>query len=229
MAARWLCIFMEYEITAITVQKRNPNRVNIHLNGEFAFGLTRDVAAWLHTGQVLTEEKIASLRDSDSAEVAYQKALHFISYRPRTVSEINKKLSELGFEEKVVFQVVERLKQNNWIGDDQFAAMWVENRSAFRPRSRRMLTLELRQKGVTDDAIQRALALVADENNLAYLAGKKFANRLAGLEWNMFRQKLSAHLGRRGFSFAVINPVVQKIWSEQSIPTEGNILDNGEC
>ena len=45
-------------ITAIEPQKRDPDRVNIHLEGEYAFSLARIVAAWLQVGQDLSEEKI---------------------------------------------------------------------------------------------------------------------------------------------------------------------------
>ncbi len=36
---------------------------------------------------------------------------------------------------------------------DQFARAWVENRTMFRPRSRRMMAMELRQKGLDDEAV----------------------------------------------------------------------------
>ena len=55
------------KITAIEVQKRRPNRVNIHLDGEFAFGLARIVAAWLRVGQELSEEKIEELQAKNRA------------------------------------------------------------------------------------------------------------------------------------------------------------------
>ncbi|HOG79782.1 MAG TPA: hypothetical protein PK454_08510, partial [Anaerolineaceae bacterium] len=66
---------MDQKITALKVQKRNPNRVNVYLDGDFAFGLARVVAAWLQIGQILTPEKITSLQAQDTHEVAYQKAL----------------------------------------------------------------------------------------------------------------------------------------------------------
>jgi regulatory protein len=50
------------KITALEVQKKNPNRVNLHLDGEFAFGLARITAAWLKVGDVLSDEKIANYR-----------------------------------------------------------------------------------------------------------------------------------------------------------------------
>src|SRR5210317_1123984 len=75
-----VCLSMK-KITALTIQKRNPNRVNVHLDGEFAFGLARITAAWLRVGQELTPEKIALLKEEDAAEVALQRAFRFLSYR----------------------------------------------------------------------------------------------------------------------------------------------------
>ena len=53
---------MNHRITAIQAQKRNPQRVSVFLDGEFAFGLSRIVAAWLAVGQEISDEKIALLK-----------------------------------------------------------------------------------------------------------------------------------------------------------------------
>ena len=90
---------MKHKITALKRQKRNPNRVNIYLDGKFAFGLSRIVAGWLEVGQELDDEKISSLQVEDELEVAYQRALKFISHRIRTENEIRRNLNkEPGFE-----------------------------------------------------------------------------------------------------------------------------------
>ena len=57
-------------VTAIEVQQKNPQRVNIYLDDQFAFGLSRITAAWLKVGQGLSEEKIASLQAEDAREAA---------------------------------------------------------------------------------------------------------------------------------------------------------------
>src|SRR3990172_4788022 len=76
------------KITAIEPQQKDPQRVNVYLDGEFAFGLARITAGWLTVGQELGEEKVASLLAEDANKTAYQKALHFLSYRPRSSSEV---------------------------------------------------------------------------------------------------------------------------------------------
>jgi regulatory protein len=62
---------MEHTITAIRAQKRNPQRVAIDLDGQFAFGLSRIIAAWLYVGKVLTDADIESLQQSETLELAY--------------------------------------------------------------------------------------------------------------------------------------------------------------
>lgn len=201
-------------ITALSAQKRNPNRINVELDGEFAFGLSRVVAAWLHLGQELGEQKIAELQSEDEREVALQKSLHFLSYRPRTEMEIIRKLTEQGFEVDVISDALERLKNNQLVGDDNFAQLWIDNRATFRPRSHRLMAMELRQKGVADDTIHAALQDAPDDESLAYQAGQARYHRYASSEFMEFKKKLSAYLGRKGFSYGVISPVVETLWRE---------------
>ena len=201
------------KITAIQAQKNHPDRVNIHLDGEFAFGLARIAAAWLAVGQELNEEKIERLLLEDARERAFQQAMLFLSYRARSESEIRKNLRKHEIPEPVVEHTLERLRQAGLANDDQFARAWVDNRSTFRPRSRRLMTMELRQKGLDDEAVRSAVEIV-DDNALAYEAAQKRATRFKGLERNEFRKKLSDFLARRGFSYSVIAPVVSRIWNE---------------
>ena len=213
------------KITAIEPQKRDPDRVNVHLDGEYAFSLTRIVAAWLQVGQELAEDKIAALKTGDAQERAYQQALLFLSYRARSTSEIRQNLRKHDIPAEVIEQTIERLQAERLADDDQFAKAWVENRSTFRPRSRRALALELRQKGVSDEAVQSALTDV-DEEALAYEAARKRSRRLESLDWNDFRTKLSEFLARRGFSYSVVAPVVFRIWNETH--TQHHSSDNEE-
>jgi regulatory protein len=205
---------MDREITALKAQKKNPNRISVYLDGEYAFGLARIVAAWLKIGQRLSEEEISRLEEQDTKEVAYQRGLRFLSYRARSETEIQRKLSEQGFEAPVIEATIQRLKENGFLGDKQFARDWVENRSTFRPRSKRMLAMELRQKGVAEEEIQKALAETEDESSLAYQSAIRYAHRLAGTDWETFRKRLGAYLGRRGFSYGTIAPVLRQVWDE---------------
>lgn len=215
---------MEHRITALTAQKRNPQRVNIFLDGEYAFSLQRITAAWLEVGQDIDDEKIARLRSEDEQEKAYQKILNLLSYRPRTQEEIRRKLAEYELSEEAGEVIIERLKSNGWVDDARFTEAWIENRSALRPRGRRALVYELRQRGVGEALIDEALQEI-DEGELAYQAGLKHANRYKDLEWSEFRLKLYRFLNQRGFTYEVISSTLPRLWSEthqtNNIPEEG--------
>lgn len=204
---------MMKKITAITAQKKNPNRVNIYLDGEFAFALARITAAWLKIGDILNDEKIASLQAEDSKERALQQALLFLSYRARSEKEIRQNLLKHEYSEDVIEITLQRLRDTGLANDNDFARAWVENRNTFRPRSRRALTMELRQKGLDEETVKSAVSNV-DESALAYDTARKRAPRFQGLEWSEFRKKLSEYLARRGFPYSVIAPVVTQIWNE---------------
>lgn len=215
-AMQRLFLIMDRQITALKAQKRDPNRINIYLDGEFAFGVSRIVAAWLQVGQFIDEQKIRTLQEQDAVEVGLQKSLRFLSYRPRSIKEVKQRLLKYGLSEEQIETVLERLIHSEMLNDDQFARLWVENRSEFRPRSHRLLSLELRQKGISEDEIQAALNDTKDDSALAYQAAVRYARRLNGLEWQMFRERLSAYLERRGFDYGTISPVVRQVWEEVS-------------
>lgn len=204
---------MERKVTALKAQKRNSNRINVYLDDEFAFGLSRFAAAWLQIGQKLSAEKIQELQDIDAQEVANQRALNFISYRVRSEAEVRKNLEKHDTPAEIIAEVLARLRKNGLVDDAQFALTWVENRSTFRPRGRRALAMELRQKGISDETIDEVLQDL-DEDNLAYQAALKQSRKYGGLEWMAFRKKMSAFLARRGFNYGVAKPVIEQVWSE---------------
>ena len=200
-------------VTALKVQKRNPQRVNVYLDGEFAFGLARITAAWLHIGQELSAEKIAQLQSEDAREVGYQQALRLLSYRPRASAEVRRNLEKHAMPAEVIEDVLARLQRAGLLDDSRFAQAWVENRSEFRPRGRRALAAEMRQRGLDDESIQQALAEV-DEEALADQAASKQSRRLTGLDETAFKHKLSGFLARRGFGYAVIRDTVDRHWNK---------------
>jgi len=197
-------------ITALRLQKRNKDRVNVYLDGRFAFGLAAIAAANLRVGQTLSDEEIARLQAKDDTERAYEHALNFLSYRPRSEAEVRRNLREKDAEDEVIEAVIERLTRVGLLDDHAFARYWIENRLEFNPRGPRALRQELRQKGVSDAVIAEALAGF-DEEAVARRAARAAVRRLAHLEPTEFRRRLGAYLARRGFSYAVIEPLVEEM------------------
>jgi regulatory protein len=202
------------KVTALKVQKHHPNRVNVYLDNEFSFGLSRITAAWLQVGQELSPTKIAKLQADDAREVAYMQALRFLDYRPRSRAEVRRNLEKHAVPADIINDVFKRLERSGLVNDERFAQDWVENRSEFRPRSRKALAYELHRRGLDDSAIQKALEGL-NEESMAYQAAHKHARRFEGLPLRDFNNKLGSYLARRGFSYDIIKDVVTKVWEEQ--------------
>lgn len=196
-------------VTALRFQKRQ-DRVNVYIDGQFAFGLAAIEAARLRVGQTLGDDDVARLQVQDKVERAYERALNFLSYRPRSEDEVRRNLHKKNVEDEVIQIVIERLTQSELLDDQEFARYWVENRLQFNPRGERALRYELRGKGVSDSIIADALAGF-DEEVAARKVAEAGARRLAHLEPREFRRKLGAYMARRGFSYAVVGPLVEEM------------------
>jgi regulatory protein len=203
---------MAKKVTSLKVQKRNPQRVNVYLDGEFAFGLSRITAAWLEIGKELDDSAILELQSQDEGEVAYQKAISFLGYRPRSENEVAQNLRKHGFPEGVIENILDRLGRQGLVDDSSFAQSWVENRSEFRPRGRTALRMELRQKGIAKEVIDTVLENV-DEKKLARQAALKQSRKYHQLDWADYRKKMIAFLARRGFSYRTAAEVAEEVWS----------------
>jgi regulatory protein len=212
-------------ITALKVQKRNPRRVNVYLDGRYAFGLAAIEAARLRRGQVLSDEDIEKLKERDSFEKTYDRALRFLSYRPRSEAEVRRYLQGKAVSPAIEEEVIERLTRAKLLDDLAFARYWVESRESFNPRGLRMLRYELRQKGLGDETIAQALTDL-DEEKGAYRVALRRGRRLAHLDQVSFRQKLGAYLLRRGFPYEVVNLAVARVWQE--LGAEGENMDESE-
>lgn len=206
----WLFLFMA-KITALQAQKRNKDRVNVYLDGTFAFGLEAIAAVGLAVDQELSDADIAALQDQDTAERAKKVALGLISRRPRSVAEIRRHLYKKQYDDLVINQVIDRLEAVNLLDDTAFAAYWVEQREAFKPRSRMALRQELQQKGVERAVIDVALEEV-DESSAAVRAAEQRARRWRQLPEDEFRAKLGGYLQRLGFPYDIISETIHTSW-----------------
>jgi len=201
------------KITALHTGQGRGKRVNIFLDGKFAFSLDTEVAALkgLKVEQVLSADDIEALNDSDRFQRCLNAALGYLNYRPRSESEIREKLRRRSFSSDTIEAVTTRLKEQKWVDDAAFAQFWNENRQTFSPRSRGLTKLELRQKGLADDIIDRIVDTV-DDTESAYRAALSKARNLSRADYQGFRRRLGGYLRRRGFSYEVINHTVERLW-----------------
>ena len=203
------------KITGLHTGKRREKRVNLYLDDKFAFSLQADVAVKedLQVGQELTANQIEALATSDRMQRCFNAATRYLSYRPRSESEIRQRLQQRGFDGGGIEAALTRLKEQGLVDDAAFAQFWTDNRETFSPRSQWLTRLELRRKGVADETIDGVVDAV-DDGDSAYRAALSKVRHLPLSDYQSFRRRLGEYLKRRGFSYEVINHILERIWQE---------------
>lgn len=203
-------------ITRLVQGKKNPNRVNLYLDDEFAFALSIDEVGKksLKKGLELSLGEIEDLKKTDSDEYVYGKILNFLSFRPRTVKEVRDRLWKYEVKDEVSQNIViDKLKSKGYLDDIAFARWFIESRNTHRPRSRAMLKMELSQKGVPKEVVEDVSKDIGDEKEtILHLLDKKLGSRRS-LD-QATKSKIQGYLVRQGFPWDKVSEVVKNWQSE---------------
>ena len=197
-------------ITSIKPQK-NKKRVNIYLDERFGFGIDLDnfVKIRLRVEQQLTDEEVSEIVRKAEFQKTFDKLLKFAALRPRSEKEFKVWLKKHKVHASLHEELFNRLKRLDFSNDRRFATWWVEQRTNFRPKPKRILNQELRIKGIKKELIDDVLEdIKIDEVAMAkrLLEKKKYMWKKDDLK---ARKKMSDFLLRRGFSWDLVNKVVK--------------------
>ena len=151
----------------------------------------------------------------DSVAMAREIALRRLSVRARSRKELAQDLKSRDVPADAAATVLDRFAEVGLIDDAAFAQEWVEGRGRRSGAGR--LHHELRLKGVAEEHIAEAIGARdegVDLTNARELAARKAAS-MKGLDKVVRQRRLTAFLGRRGFSSAVIRRVVGEVLGPQ--------------
>ena len=139
----------------------------------------------------------------------------FLSYRPRSEKEVRDRLRRGGYEQDAIEHAIARLHEWRYLDDADFARRWVENRTAHRPRGKRLLQQELRHKGIDSETARDAIDDVdLDETGAAEVLARRRLPSYAGDEPVAIRRRLGAYLARRGYGYDVIRVALDRALGE---------------
>lgn len=209
------------KITAILVQARDKNRVNVSVDGRYRFSLdiTQVAELGIRTGKEYKEAELVQLEEESQFGKLYTRALEYCLMRPRSRREMQQylyrktrprrnKLGELkdGVSPELTARVLARLDDKGYVDDHQFAVYWVENRNIRKGSSMRKLRAELGVKGVEPAIVEKVLRETdrSDHDELTKIIMKK-QRRYDD------PQKLMAYLARQGFGYDDIKAALQQL------------------
>lgn len=196
------------EITAITPQVKDKTRCNIYVDGRFCCGLTLEtvVKNRLKVGQIVTQEQLEEMQLESEKHTALDKALHFLSATRKTEREIRTYLTKKGYLPAVIEYVIEKLREYGFINDGEYAEAYTE--SAAKRKGGRLIRMELKNKGLSDEAIDGALSELDSEQELEtakrilekYMRGKTADKETL--------QKAYRYLMSKGFDYEVAKAAI---------------------
>ncbi len=199
------------EITAITPQVKDKTRCNIYIDGRFCCGLTLEtvVKNRLKVGQAVTEEGLSALQFESEKNTAFDKALTHLSATRKTEKQIRDFLTKKGYLPAVCDYVVEKLRGYDFINDGEYASAYAE--AASKRKGGRLIRMELKGKGLSDEAIEGALSALDEEGELAtakeilakYMRGKAFAQETL--------QKAYRYLMGKGFDYDTAKAAISSL------------------
>ena len=197
------------EITAITPQIKDKTRCNVYVDGRFCCGLKVEtvVKNRLKVGVAVTEEQLSAMQLESEKMAALDKALCFISASRKTEKDVRAYLQKKGYLSAVSDHVVEKMKGYGYIDDNEYAKEYAQ--SAAKKKGKRLVALELKRKGVCDDAIDIAVDEMDGEDETARRLAEKYMRGKTATPETV--QKAYRHLLSKGFDFDVAKAALQKV------------------
>ncbi len=219
-------------ITALQPQARDANRVNIFVDGSFLMGASALIVLQLglRVNQDVTPELLGRLRSEEAIQQTVERALNYLSFRPRSREEMRRYLQKKETPVEMIETVLERLDHSDLLNDHAFAEFWIESRDRFNPKGAQAIKHELRMKGVQRDVVDELVDAELDDER-AIRAGRKKALsliRLPDMDQKTFRDRLGPYLQRRGFGYGSSSKAVRALWDEVSTSGQDENAEDAE-
>lgn len=201
------------EITSVEKSKKNKDRYSVYIDDSYAFSISEEdyISLGLYEKKSMSDEEIEYIKETVNYRAAKSDGIRYLSIKLRTAKEVVLKLSGLGYDTSTVEKAVDELIALGYINNKLYVQKYVFDRSKLKPTSKRLLKLELLNRGLDEEDIDQVLdSWDVDETVIAEgLVKKKFGKYDMTDEKNI--RKIYMFLGHRGYSGEIINEIITKI------------------
>ena len=207
------------KITDIEVQKRNKERVNIYIDGDFTFACDAEFVykEKLKTGIEIDLAKIKKIVAEDEFKKCKNVALRIIERSYKSENEVYKKLIEKGYDESISAKTLDFLSEYGYINDKNYAGMYI--RDKLKTEGKNKIKYALIRKGIDEEIIKQALEENTDEEtefDVAIKLAKRRYDSIKKRETDKYKlsQKLYRFLVGKGYGFDLVSEVVRKVTND---------------
>lgn len=206
------------KITKIELQKKNEDRVNIYINGEYTFSCSKELVYTykLATGKQFEIDTLNDIVNEDNYIKCKSSALRIIERTYKSEKEMFNKLIEKGYDDNTIINVIEFLRKYNFLDDLAYTKMYIKDK--IKAQGKNKIKFALIKKGISEEIVNQELEDVDDidqNNTLMKLAESKYKTLLKNeQDSRKLFKKLSDFLMRKGFQWEEIKSVLKVLLRE---------------
>ncbi|MBQ2723996.1 MAG: RecX family transcriptional regulator [Clostridia bacterium] len=193
-------------ISQIEIQKRNKQRVNLYVDGEFYSGLQLVAVArlGLREGAEVDEATLKEAVHQSEISYAFEKCVDYLSKSMKTTKQIRDYLRKKGVVSEVEEIVVQKLKDYHYVDDQLYIQLYTEQNSL--SKGQRRIKNELMQKGIYKEMAEQVEVDDQKQRQTAVELSQKYMKN----KTNDFKtlQKLQRFLVYRGFDYDVVSQII---------------------
>ncbi|MGT2774893.1 recombination regulator RecX [Streptococcus hyovaginalis] len=178
----------------------------------------------LTKGMTVSEQELNDIRQFAQFSYGKNLALYFISFKQRTEKEVRDYLYKHEIEASIIPQVLDNLKDDNWINDQQFIISTVEQNLSSGDKGAFVIKQKLMQKGISSATIDGVLADY-DFTEVAERVAQKLLRKYDGkLAFKALKDKLNQSLTNKGFSYSEAKLAIDSLDLEKNEVTEEELI-----
>lgn len=195
-------------------QKKKKDRYSIFLDGDYAFSVEEDVLVHhaLTKGKELSKKNIDEITEKDDYHRAYLMAIQFLSYRMRSVDEMQAYLRKKEINPNWIEPIMTSLVEDKYLEDQRFAEMFVRDRMHQTSKGPQVINRELLEKGVNKEERETALEQFEDalQKEHAFHWLQKERRKTSKDSLKQREDKLRVKMLQKGYSNAIVTAVFQE-------------------
>lgn len=146
-------------------------------------------------------------------KTALNKASSLCSRQEQCCFDIRKKLQKWNVHPNDQEKILDLLVQEKFIDESRFATSYVRDKFRFNNWGREKIRWQLKQKGISNENIDHALAQIDEDEYKKTLSSllKKKKEQLKNTEFNKVKAALIRNAVSKGFEMDIIFPIVEQL------------------
>lgn len=204
------------KITDVSIQKKNEMRVSVFVDGEYMFSLDAADAALrgIKPGRELSQKEIKNLIMDAEYTKARDYAMSVLSRKAISSKALGDKLSEKGYADMVIPEVIRELEELGYIDDRAYAKMYMEYCTEKLWGSRK-IDFEMKNKGIPSDIIDELLSEYSEKDMTEAMSeliiAKYSCDDISNIKT---KSKITRYFASRGFDFSKIDAAIKRAAEE---------------